>query len=272
MGQAGSIAAREALPAWAGPLAAVLGFAAMAATAPRAAALGMRPALLLAELALVVPALLALGLFRVGPLEGLALRPTSRRTTLLALATGAAFWVTSLGLLELQAHFFPPEPGYIEAFRRLHEALRPRGVLDLLVSVAAIALVPALCEEIVLRGAVLPSLRPRLGETGAVGASSLLFALIHDRYRMPFTFVVGLGLGALRVRTGSLTPPVLAHAALNTITFLAAWALDDPLQDVSDPRPALGGALLAAGLLASAVALRASAAPSPASAPSPAPR
>ena len=112
---------------------------------------------------------------------------------------------------------------------------------------AAIALVPALCEEIVLRGVVLPSLRPALGAAGAVGASSLLFALIHDAYRMPFTFVVGMGLGVLRVRSGTLAPPALAHASLNTITFLAAWAFDDALQDMSDPRPVLGAALLAGG-------------------------
>ena len=267
MGQTGSAPLRTALPAWAGPLVALLGFLAMWAILPRAYPLGMRSALLIAEAALVVPALAALALFRVSLSEGLALTPASRRAALLALATGAAFWVASLGLLELQSFLWPPDPGYIEAFRRLHEALRPRGPADLLLSVAAIALVPALCEEVLLRGVVLPSLRSLLGSAGAVAASSLLFALIHDSYRRPFTFVVGLGLGVLRVRSGSLTPPVLAHASLNTITFQAAWVLDDPLQDMSPPRPALGGLLLLAGLAGSALLLRASAGQAPASGP-----
>jgi membrane protease YdiL (CAAX protease family) len=271
MGQAGTNAPRSALPAWAGPLVAFLGFAAMHAILPHASSFGMRAALLIAEVVLVLPALAALALFRVPPLPTLALRPASRRAALIALGTGGAFWLASLGLLELQSYFWPPEPGYIETFRRLHDALRPRGALDLLVSVAAIALVPALCEEIVLRGVVLPSLRPALGAAGAVGASSLLFALIHDAYRMPFTFVVGMGLGVLRVRSGTLAPPVLAHASLNTITFLAAWAFDDALQDMSDPRPLLGAALLVAGLTLSVLFLRASGAP-PANDPSPAPR
>lgn len=244
----------------------------MMAILPHASALGMRSALVVAEAALVIPALLALALFRVPPIEGLALTPTRRPAMLLALATGTAFWVTSLGLLELQSYLWPPEPGYLEAFRLLHESLRPRHAFDLLLSVAAIALVPALCEEIVLRGVVLTSLKPALGAAGAVAASSLLFALIHDPYRRPFTFVVGIGLGLLRVRSGSLTPPVLAHAALNTITFLAAWALDDPLRDVTDPRPALGSALLVAGLVASALALRASVPRPPATDSSPATR
>ena len=118
-----------------------------------------------------------------------------------------------------------------------------------------------------LRGVVLPSLRASLGAAGAIAVSSLLFALSHDFYRMPFTFVVGVGLGVLRVRSGSLTPSVCAHASLNTITFLTAWALDDSLRAMDDPRPALGGALLLAGLAASVLLLRWSAGQAPTSGP-----
>jgi membrane protease YdiL (CAAX protease family) len=270
MRQVGSVATRTILPAWLGPLTAILGFLAMVALLRPASALGTRPALLVAELALVGPALLALAALRIPFGPGLALEAPDRRITLLAVATGLGFWVGSLGLLELQSFFWPPAEGYVETFRRLHEALRPRGPLDLLASVGAIALLPAVCEEILLRGVVLPSLRPALGAAGAVAASSLLFALIHDAYRMPFTFAVGLGLGALRVRTGSLVPPVLAHALLNTTTFLAAWVLDDPAQDLVDPRPLLGSALLVAGTVASLLTLRA--ARTGAATASPAPR
>lgn len=269
MRQDGSAAPRSTLPPWLGPLTAIFGFLAMVAILRPASALGTRPALLVAELALVAPALLALAALGIPFGHGLALVAAPRRVALLALATGAAFWVGSLGLLELQSFFWPPAEGYIETFRRLHEALRPRGPLDLLASVVAIALLPAACEEIVLRGVVLPSLRPALGAAGAVAASALLFALIHDAYRMPFTFAVGLGLGALRVRTGSLVPPVLAHALLNTTTFLAAWVLDDPAQDLRDPRPLLGSALLAAGLAASALTLRAAGAKTVTASPAP---
>jgi membrane protease YdiL (CAAX protease family) len=271
MGQAGTDAPRAALPAWGGAIVAVLGFVAMAATLPLASRLGTRAMLLMAEAALVIPALAALAISRLPMVPALALKPASRGTVFLSMAAGAAFWLASLGLLELQSYFWPPEPGYLEAFRRLHEQLRPRGAADFVVSLAAIAVVPALCEEIMLRGVVLPSLKPALGAMGAVGASSLMFALYHDPYRMPFTFVVGMGLGVLRVRTGALTSSALAHASLNTITFLAAWVFDDSLQDMSDPRPALGAALLLAGLALSLLFLRASGR-APASGPSPAPR
>jgi membrane protease YdiL (CAAX protease family) len=174
------------------------------------------------------------------------------RAALRAAGGGVFFWVASLGLLELQSALWPPPPGYLELFRRLHEALRPSGPLDLLFSLGAIAVAPAVCEEVLNRGIVLPSLAPPLGAAGAVVASAALFALMHldanlDAYRLPFTFAIGLALGALRLRTGSLLPGVIIHSAFNSLTFVAAPFLDDPTQTVPTPRPLLGAVMFLVG-------------------------
>jgi membrane protease YdiL (CAAX protease family) len=210
--------------------------------------LGLRPTLVASELLLVAPGLLALALAGIPLASGLALRRRDRRSLLLSHAVGAALWVGSLGLLELQYTLWPPAAGYLEAFRRLHEALRPAGPLDALFSVLAIALAPALCEEALARGIVLPALLRPLGAAGAVVASALVFGLMHlDTYRLPFTFVVGLALGVLRVRAAALLPGMVAHASLNTLTFLAAPLLDDPSQPLPEPQPLLGAALFLVG-------------------------
>jgi membrane protease YdiL (CAAX protease family) len=211
--------------------------------------LGLRPTLLASELLLVAPGLLALALAGIPLRSGLALRPLPPRRLLLAVAVGSALWVGSLGLLELQYTVWPPAAAYLEAFRRLHEALRPAGPLDALFSVLAIAVGPALCEEALARGIVLPALLRPLGAAGAVVASAGVFALLHlpDTYRLPFTFVVGLALGVLRVRARALAPGMVAHASLNTLTFVAAPLLDDPSQPLPDPQPLLGAALLLLG-------------------------
>jgi membrane protease YdiL (CAAX protease family) len=142
-------------------------------------------------------------------------------------------------------------------FRGLHAALRPRDAVDALASIVAIAVFPAVCEEIVLRGALLPGLRRWLGAAGGVLATALVFGLIHvdqvpggtwEFFRVPFTVVVGAVLGALRLWTGSLLPPILAHAALNTITFATvalSGVADAPPE--TKPEPLLGTALLAVG-------------------------
>jgi hypothetical protein len=145
-------------------------------------------------------------------------------------------------------------------FRSIHRALAPSGALDALVSVAVIAVLPGVCEELVVRGLLLPSLaatltgavatpgrRRTFGPAAAVVLSAALFAAMHgDSYRFAFTFGVGLVFGALRLRTGSLWPPVVAHVALNTLTFVIAPLVDEPGQAYA-PQPALGLACLLAG-------------------------
>jgi len=264
----GSVRARHAgLPAPLAPLAVLLGVAAMRATVPATMGLGLglRPTLVLAELLLVVPGLALLALVRAPVAEALGLRALRGRAAALCLVAGATLWTASLGLFALQYLVWPPPEGYIEAFRRLHAALRPTSVADALVSVAAIAVVPALCEEALFRGIVLGALRPAAGPWLAVAVQAFLFALIHldataggppVTYRVPFTFAVGLALGALRLRTGSLAGPALAHAALNTITFLVVLFSGDPARD-TDPGPLLGLSLLAGGSVATALVLRA---------------
>jgi membrane protease YdiL (CAAX protease family) len=239
------------------PVAVLAGMAAMLLVARPAFALGLRPALFLSETALMLPGLLALAAFRIPLKDGLGLVPIGSRPALFVAASAAALWVASLGLFELQYALWAPPPGYLEAFQRLHEQLRPRNAADALVSIAAISIAPAVCEEVLLRGVVLPALLPAMGSVGAVTVSAALFALIHlDPYRSAFTFALGLALGALRVRTGSLLAPVLAHALVNTITFAAAPFTDDPASGLPQPQPLLGLGLFVVGTAFTLVIMR----------------
>jgi len=233
-------------------------------TAAPAARLGLRPALVIGEIALVAPGLFLAALLRRPLMETLALEAPLRQVSLLSLGTGATLWLASLGLFEVQYSLWAPPHGYLEAFQRLHEALRPSGPVDALVSLLAIAAAPAVCEELLFRGLVLPAFLRPLGAWGAACVSALLFGLIHldfaggglSLYRVPFAAVVGLGLAALRLRAGTLGPAILAHAALNAITFAAAPFTDDPSQGLPDPRPGLGLLLFGAGGAATAGLLR----------------
>ena len=246
---------RSQLPPLAAPVVVLLGVAAMPLAAAPVSSFGIRPTLLVAELALVAPGLMALALFGVAPRTGLALHALDGRTAAISLAAGASLWAASLGLLEVQYTLWHPPAGYLEQFRRIHEALRPHGFVDALLSMGAIAVAPAVCEELLFRGIVLPSLLRPLGPAAAVLFSSVLFGVIHlDRtgsslslYRVPFAFVVGAGLGALRVRTGSLVSPVLAHALLNAITFAVVPLSEDPGLGEAAARPMLGAGLLVLG-------------------------
>lgn len=85
----------------------------------------------------------------------------------------------------------------------------------------ALAFTPAVCEEIFFRGFVLSSLS-KFSHIWAIVISSLLFGLMHvltsnvlaiERF-LPTTFI-GILLGYIAVRTGSIWPGMLVHALHN---------------------------------------------------------
>ncbi len=79
-----------------------------------------------------------------------------------------------------------------------------------------------LTEEVFFRGFVMPGLVARWGVVGAAVASALIFALfhLHPGVLAPI-FFTGLLLAALYHYTGSIWPPVIAHAGQNTVALLA---------------------------------------------------
>ena len=102
----------------------------------------------------------------------------------------------------------------------------------------AIGLLAPLSEEIVLRGAVLRSLlsKPlfanrseRFNIWTAISISALFFALIHfNPAQMPHAFVIGLLLGWMYWRTGSILPGVAYHWANNSIAYIIYNIYPDP--------------------------------------------
>ncbi len=208
---------------------------------------GIRAQVALGTLLLALPAAAVLAARPAAARAALGTGPMTRRAIAISALLGAALWVASLGLIETQSLAFPPSAETLDLFRRLHAALAPSGVLDGLVSVAVIALLPALCEELVMRGVLLPSLAAVTSPAPAVALTAGAFALIHlDPIRLLFTFVLGLVLGHLRLRTGSLWPPVIVHLTLNALTFAVAPLVDDPSKPYT-PQPLLGLACLLAG-------------------------
>jgi membrane protease YdiL (CAAX protease family) len=86
------------------------------------------------------------------------------------------------------------------------------GLVSGPVGIAAIALAPAIGEEILFRGA----LQPRIG----LIATALLFASFHAQYGLSFdtlgVFVIALGLGSIRKFTNTTTS-AMSHAAYNLL-------------------------------------------------------
>ena len=86
----------------------------------------------------------------------------------------------------------------------------------------AIGLLAPLAEEIVFRGAALRSLlASRLSPPAAILIAALLFAVSHlNPAQMPHAFLVGLLLGWMYWRTGSILPGMVYHWANNSSAYV----------------------------------------------------
>jgi len=146
----------------------------------------------------------------------------------LALGAAGAFWGVGEVSLWLSQTFTPDVTAKVQ---KTSEHLF--GGLGGPAGVAALALLPGLCEEVLFRGA----LQPRLG----LLVTSLLFAAIHTEYGLSFDvvaiFVIAIGLGLIR-RYANTTASITCHVAYN---LLASLAIVGPYQR--------GAYVLAAALL-----------------------
>ncbi len=77
-------------------------------------------------------------------------------------------------------------------------------------------------EELVFRGILLPVLVSKVGKINGVLLSALIFALAHLSVgELPPLFVLGIGLGLMRLSSGRLFPCALMHSLWNGVTFIS---------------------------------------------------
>lgn len=92
--------------------------------------------------------------------------------------------------------------------------------------IAQFIVVHPLPEEILYRGVLHGTLRPRVGRAGAIAAGGLLFGVVHGIYGIDPVSSIAYGLGGAALawtyeRTGSLFFPWLLHVLFN----LLAWTV-----------------------------------------------
>ncbi len=178
-----------------------------------------------------------------------SLRAPHWRALLGALLMGASAWTVIGGLV---IRLMPPPDSLVKAMEKL--LLLDNKPLPLWTVWLVLSITPAICEELLFRGMIYSGLR-RLGKWSAIVVSALLFAVAHSSiYRLLPTLFLGVLMGYLVWRSGSIYCSMLFHAVNNglmaTLVHLSS-RMKTGVEEVTFVPwswTAVGGAVLIIGL------------------------
>ncbi|MCS6914912.1 MAG: CPBP family intramembrane glutamic endopeptidase [Myxococcales bacterium] len=196
---------------------------------------GPGPVALTELLAVLAPALLWGRARRRPVLAGLGLWPLRPVALLGGVLLGAGWFYAMSAGLEPQIERVLPMSEWER--RRLLLMLRPpSGLRPLWQDLTCFAAVPALCEEVLFRGVLLPVMLQRLlrsvppvaAALGALLASSLLFGAFHlSAGKLLPTAALGFGFGVAVLGFGSLWAGVGMHLCNNALVIVLVRAGHD---------------------------------------------
>ena len=129
--------------------------------------------------------------------------------------------VLSSHLLSLLVDEMSDQLKLVEAMMRAHVRDFPVGLIVI------VAIVPGFVEELLFRGYVQSRLLCRWPPLLAVGTSALIFSAAHlDPIHVLGVIPLGLWLGAVAWRAGSVWPAMFCHAVNNAVAVAAAAVQD----------------------------------------------
>jgi sodium transport system permease protein len=143
-------------------------------------------------------------------------RPSFYRTlpaaVLLAILLHPAYMWLGQGVQSI----YPMSEQTLELLKPITRYLTEAPLWQVLV---AIALAPALCEEVAFRGFILSGFRHLGNKWMAIALSALFFGVAHGVLQQSITAaIIGLVLGYLAIKTGSLLTVIAFHFTINALS------------------------------------------------------
>lgn len=167
--------------------------------------------------------LLPLGMLiyrKVNVAATLALRIPAPRYLLAGVLLGLSAWVPAHELNLLQQFVLPIPTALAEGDAALVAALKEMPLFTML---ALIALIPAVCEELLFRGFFLSSLADGMSKWTAIFLSAVVFGVFHFLvFKFAVTAALGVMLAYLCWQSRSIVPGMIAHLLHNAIAATAA--------------------------------------------------
>lgn len=93
-------------------------------------------------------------------------------------------------------------------------------------------IVAPITEEFMFRGVLLAPLR-KYGDWFAVVVTSILFSLVHGNLgQIPGAFIIGLVLGFITIKSGSIVPAIIIHFINNAFAVLQSYIIAFQTQEI----------------------------------------
>lgn len=156
-----------------------------------------------------------------------------------------------IGEINLQLNkVLPPPAWFWELFSKIFD--NDYGIYGAILKVVIMAPV---IEELIFRGVIMHGLMRNYSKFTAVVVSALMFALFHlNPWQFPATFILGLLLGIVMVRTRNIYLCILGHAINNGLVLLSIQYADEiqqtPFAQSGKSNQLIISALIAAASLA----------------------
>ena len=155
----------------------------------------------------------------VDMLTGFQLRKSNAGSFLAAALLGLSLWPVAIEFARMQSGSLEQTEEIKELFQRVSASL---NAVPLAVKLVALALIPAVCEELFFRGYLMTAFRTSMSNPLAILLSGSLFGLFHVISTLSFerfipTFFLGLVLGWICCRAKSVLPGMLLHTVHNSL-------------------------------------------------------
>jgi membrane protease YdiL (CAAX protease family) len=181
-------------------------------------------------LGIILPVYLLTRRFPTGFRKQLLIRRPELLSTLYVLVATSCVVVIVDYIYALSQKFMTPPADYVEGLKEL----KPDGAVAIGVTYAGICILVPLAEEIVFRGIVQRVFARNMGGALALVLAGTFFGVIHLTPQLLLSMIAfGIFLGYLYFVTSNLTYPILAHCALNTVSYVQLVVLpEDELASV----------------------------------------
>ncbi len=169
-----------------------------------------------------VPAILMALVLTRNPRKSLRLHRCSIPVACAAVLAAICLHPFIMWIMTLVMHIYPPAGDLIMMQQMIGTIMNDAPNIWMILAVFALA--PAVLEELAYRGFILSGAEAIKNKWTAVILTSLLFGLAHGIFQQSIiTFFVGMILGWIAIRTGSLLPCILYHVTHNALTVAMSF-------------------------------------------------